>query len=250
MSQLEHGSLPQPLPTPEADARYERLYVWEWPIRLFHWVNALAITVLFATGLMIADPALTATGEPFEVSVMGTIRMVHFAAAYVMLVGFLVRLYWFLVGNVHARSGFPYFWRLRWWRNLWRQCLDYLKFDFGHPHLGHNALAGLSYVVLVIGLGCLQMATGFAMLSESDPQGFWGSLVGWVIPLCGGSAHVHQWHHLFAWGFAVFVVLHLYIVFLDARQYRNGLIMSIITGFKFRRIGQRSGEEEDEADDA
>ena len=32
--------------------RHERRkYVWEFPIRLTHWVNAIAIAVLFLTGL-------------------------------------------------------------------------------------------------------------------------------------------------------------------------------------------------------
>jgi len=39
-----------------------RKYVWEFPIRLTHWVNAIAIGVLFVTGLFIASPMLTPTG--------------------------------------------------------------------------------------------------------------------------------------------------------------------------------------------
>ena len=46
----------------------------------------------------------------------------------------------------------------------------------------------------------------------------------------------HAWHHLFAWGFLWFIILHVYIVILDSRQYRNGLIGSMIHGNKFRKV--------------
>jgi Ni/Fe-hydrogenase 1 B-type cytochrome subunit len=117
---------------------------------------------------------------------------------------------------------------------------DYLRFDFGTPHLGHNALGGLSYAIFVAALGAAQILTGFALYGESNPGGFWDGLAGWVIPLVGGSARTHMWHHLAAWGFVVFAILHVYIVMLDARQYRNGLLISMITGYKFKRVeGER-----------
>jgi Ni/Fe-hydrogenase 1 B-type cytochrome subunit len=220
-------------------ARYQRVYVWQRPIRIFHWINAASITVLFLTGIYIADPFLTAIGEPYKVSVMGWVRQVHFISAFVFLVSFLWRIYWFYVGNEFARSGFPFVWRRSWWSDLFHQAWDYLRGDFGSPHLGHNALAGLTYTIFVIGLGWGQILTGFALYSESNPGGFWDGLVGWVIPLLGGSFRTHMWHHLFAWGFAVFAILHVYIVLLDAHQYRNGLVSAMITGRKFRRVREK-----------
>lgn len=223
--------------------RYRRVYVWQWPIRFFHWVNALAITVLFLTGLFIAAPFLTQPGEPFDVFVMARVRQVHFIAGYVFLIGLLWRAFWFVAGNRYARTGFPFVWRPRWWREVVHQAWDYARFDFGTVHTGHNALAGLSYVVFVAGLGLAQVLTGFALYGEVNPGGFWDGLVGWVIPLLGGSARTHMWHHLFAWGFLVFTILHVYIVLLDAWQYGNGLVTSMITGTKF----EREDEEDDRA---
>ena len=68
-----------------------------------------------------------------------------------------------------------------------------------------------------------------------DPEGIIGSLTGWVLPLLGGSFRTHMWHHFLAWMLLVFFILHVHIVLLDSRQYRNGLIGSMITGYKFRR---------------
>ena len=36
------------MPSPQA---YRRIYVWELPVRAFHWLNALAIVTLGVTGL-------------------------------------------------------------------------------------------------------------------------------------------------------------------------------------------------------
>ncbi|MHC4991005.1 MAG: Ni/Fe-hydrogenase, b-type cytochrome subunit [Planctomycetota bacterium] len=234
MAQISTSVPGQPV-TKEKKPRFERILVWELPIRIFHWVNAAAIIVLFLTGLYIASPILSDSGEPWKNFLMARMRQIHFAAAFIFIIMFFLRIYWFWAGNEHARSGFPYVWRGSWWKDLFQQLMAYFRFDFGHPHLGHNALAGLSYTLFIIVLGWLQIFTGLALYSESDPEGFWGRLVGWVIPLFGGSFRTHMWHHMFAWMFIWFVIIHLYIIVLDSRMYRNGLIGSMITGMKFRR---------------
>jgi Ni/Fe-hydrogenase 1 B-type cytochrome subunit len=173
---------------------------------------------------------------------MAKVHLIHYILAYVMLVNFLWRSYWFWMGNEYARSGFPYVWRPDWWTNLFRQAGDYLRLERGHIHLGHNSLAGLMYTLFVIGLGWVQLLAGFALYSESDPNGFWGHAVGWVIPLAGGSFQLQMWHHLFAWFFLFFSILHVYIVFYDGQQFKNGLVGSIISGEKFFQEGDVEDE--------
>jgi Ni,Fe-hydrogenase I cytochrome b subunit len=46
-----------------------------------------------------------------------------------------------------------------------------------------------------------------------------------------------MWHHAFAWGFVVFAILHVSIILYDSTQYGNGLITSIISGYKFYQKG-------------
>jgi len=215
------------------ELQFARRYVWQFPIRFCHWVNVLSITVLFCTGLYISTPVLAPNGEAWQNFLMGRVRQIHFFAGYILLFGFLLRVYWFYVGNNYARSGFPFIWRREWWADLAEQAMQYLRLDRGHVHLGHNALAGLSYTIFVICLGWFQILTGLALYSESNPGGFWDKLVGWVIPMFGGSFRLHMWHHTVAWSFVVFVILHLYIVLYDDRQFKNGLISSMVAGFKF-----------------
>ena len=41
----------QPLDVADVAARphryFRRKYVWQWPIRIFHWINAICVTALF-----------------------------------------------------------------------------------------------------------------------------------------------------------------------------------------------------------
>jgi Ni/Fe-hydrogenase 1 B-type cytochrome subunit len=216
---------------------FRRQYVWELPVRVTHWVNAACLTVLFLTGLYIAHPILAPSGEAYRHFVMGRVRQVHFVSAMIFTVSFLVRIYWFWMGNNYSRSGFPFVWRRVWWGDLFRQAADYLKLERGHVHLGHNSLGGLAYTLFVVMLGWAQIFTGFALYSETNPDGFFGHLFGWVIPLLGGSMLTRTWHHLFAWGFVVFAILHVYVILYDSTQYGNGLITSILSGYKFYQPG-------------
>jgi len=212
---------------------FRAAYVWQLPVRLTHWVNAASITVLFATGLFIWRPFVSTTGPAWQHFLMGRVRQVHFAAGFVFAVSYAVRAYWFFFGNNYARSGFPQVWRAEWWRDLLKQSLEYLKLERGPRHLGHNALAGFSYTLGVVGLGGFQIFTGCALFAQNNPGGRLDRLFGWVLPLLGGPFPAMMWHFLAAWGIATFVILHIYIVIYDSTTYRNGLVSAMITGRKF-----------------
>ena len=82
------------------------IYVYEAPVRLWHWVNALAMVVLAVTGYFIGKPLPTLPGEASANYLMGYIRFAHFASAYIFAVGLVARAYWAVVGNHHARQIF------------------------------------------------------------------------------------------------------------------------------------------------
>lgn len=218
-------------------ALYETKYVWELPLRLTHWINALAITVLFATGMFITYPFAGPRGEAYNNFLMGRVREIHFIAGYTLLISMLVRLYWFFTGNNYARSGFPRVWEKDWWMELFGQIKEYGGITRGAVQLGHNALAGASYFACMWCLGFFMCFTGFSLYGESNPGGFWDTLLGWVRPLLGGSYRTHVWHHFAAWGFVLFAIAHLYIVLMDVARFKNGLLGSMTAGFKFYRKG-------------
>ena len=63
------------LEVPGADdtAAGKTVFVYEAPVRLWHWINALAITVLALTGYLIASPLPSMPGEASDNFVMGYI---------------------------------------------------------------------------------------------------------------------------------------------------------------------------------
>ena len=81
------------------------VYVYEAPVRLWHWVTVLCIMVLGVTGYFISAPlpAIAVGADASNYFVTGWIRMVHFTTGWILAVAFLVRLYWVIVGNHHAR---------------------------------------------------------------------------------------------------------------------------------------------------
>jgi Ni/Fe-hydrogenase 1 B-type cytochrome subunit len=235
--------MPEPRPFDAADFQqhpedyYRAAYVWQLPVRLTHWVNAASIAVLFLTGLFIWMPIAGSDGPAWRHFLMGRVRQAHFMAGFVFAVSWALRGYWFFAGNNYARSGFPRVWRAEWWRDLVRQGLEYLKLERGPRHLGHNALAGLSYTLGVVGLGAFQIVTGFALFAQHAPGGLLDRAFGWALPLLGGPFPAMMWHFLAAWGIATFVILHVYIVIYDSTSYRNGLVSAMITGRKFTQKG-------------
>lgn len=79
--------------------RLRRVYVWELPVRFYHWLNALVMVALVATGFYIADPlALQSQQEATGKFTMGWIRYIHFGSAYLFFFNFLARIYWGLRG--------------------------------------------------------------------------------------------------------------------------------------------------------
>ena len=69
------------------------VYVYEAPIRIWHWVNALAITVLCVTGYFIGSPLPTVAGALYrfrKVSASSSPPLwppVHFSATQVSIGG-------------------------------------------------------------------------------------------------------------------------------------------------------------------
>ena len=77
-------SLSEPLATSDShgEKAVERqsVYVYEAPVRLWHWINAFAILTLALTGYFIGSPLQSMPGEASAHFLMGYIRFTHFAA--------------------------------------------------------------------------------------------------------------------------------------------------------------------------
>jgi Ni/Fe-hydrogenase 1 B-type cytochrome subunit len=209
------------------------VYVYEAPVRICHWVNAIAITVLMVTGYLIASPPVSAMGEASANFMLGYIRFAHFAAGQILAVFFLARIFWAFVGNYHARQIF-YLPVHR--RSFWREVLHEIRwyaFLERDPkmYVGHNPLA---QVVMFCGFTLFvtfMIITGFALYSEGAGIDSWShKLTGWVFAIWPNSHDVHTWHHLGMWGMVVFAVIHIYAAVREDIMSRQSIISSMISG--------------------
>jgi Ni/Fe-hydrogenase 1 B-type cytochrome subunit len=215
---------------------YHRVYVWELPVRLYHWVNVACVLALIATGYLIGNPlSVEYADEAYQQYWFGTVRMVHFVSSFIFFFNFLVRIYWGFAGNRYAQ-----------WDNFIphrgaqvREMIEVLRVDvlqtrpIGIVSIGHNALAGFIYFLSFL-VFLFQAFTGFALYSSMSTS-FLPSLFTWVIPLMGGDFAVRQWHHAFMWFFIVFAIIHVYLVFYHDYVEGRGTVSSIVGGWKFEK---------------
>jgi len=219
-------------------ATFRRVYVWELPVRLYHWVTVACMVALVATGLIMGrPPAIASGGEAFGAYWFGIVRFVHFVAGFVFFFAFVVRVYWMFAGNSHAS-----------WRNflpitptaLKRQArevaqvvrIDVLQIDKKPvDYLGHNALAAWSYAAMFAAT-IFVSATGFALYAPMS-QAWLPRLFTWIVPLLGGDASVRFWHHAATWFFLLFTVVHVYLAVFHEVVEAKGEISSIISGSRF-----------------
>lgn len=234
---------PVPAPTP-ADARegaHEaaathavghgedrvRLYMWQRPVRITHWVTAACIALLALTGIYIADPFLIPAGG----SVMTTVRFLHIVAAFALLLSGLVRAVWLLVGNRFARwPAFIPTSRLQ-ATELFRQAGFYAFIRKEIPKvLGHNQLAAAAYVLLFV-LLLVEIATGMTLDGAlgAEPA---RTMFGWIGELFGYQ-QVRLIHHLAMWAILAIVLFHVYSCVLIDNIEKNGLLSSMVGGYKF-----------------
>lgn len=224
-------------PGREAAAR-RAYYVFEAPVRLWHWIHALSIGALAVTGYLIANPLPSVTGEASDHFLMGDIRMIHFIAAYVFAIGFAVRVYWALVGNRYAREIFYLpLWRPAWWKGLFYEIRFYLFLTRDlHRTLGHNPLAQTAMFFLNTLLSVFMILSGFALYGEGLGDGSWADrMFGWLVPLMGSSATVRNWHDLGMWVFVTFAIIHIYMALRADIIGRGTSVSAMISGWRIFR---------------
>jgi Ni/Fe-hydrogenase 1 B-type cytochrome subunit len=204
-----------------------RLYIWQVPVRLTHWLTAATIITLSVTGLYIADPfIIPAGGDLFSV-----IRFIHIVSALLFLLSGLVRTYWLLAGNRFARWTAFIPTTTYQATELFRQAGFYAFIRRELPKvLGHNQLAATAYVAL-FALLLVEVVTGFALdgLMGAEPG---ATLFAWLRELVG-SQTLRLVHHLAMWGILAIALFHVYSCILVDHLEHNGLISSIVSGFKF-----------------
>ena len=149
---------------------YQEYTAWDVPTRCFHWINALAVIGLIATGLVILND------DALRLSAGGKLllKSIHVSLGYVMTANLLWRFVWAFFGNRYTR-----------WRGMspgGPGCLAALRAYgasslSGKPqqYVGHNPLARIGVSLLFL-LLIVQMATGLVIAGTDlfwPPFGHW-----------------------------------------------------------------------------
>ncbi|MGA2425086.1 MAG: Ni/Fe-hydrogenase, b-type cytochrome subunit [Terriglobales bacterium] len=227
---------------PEPAFPTERVYVWELPVRISHWVIFLSVVVLSFTGYYIHNPFIVAKST--TTFLMATMRFIHVVAGFVFIGAFLLRLYWFFMGNNWSnwRAFVPI--HRRQWRGMGRmvEYYTFLRKDPVHK-VGHNALAAVTYLFMFT-LMLIEIITGLTMFTQVRGKWALGWLFSWI-PGVLDIQHIRLTHFCIMFAFFAFVIHHVYSAVLVSWEERNGLIESIFTGYKFVPEAELEEEEED-----
>jgi Ni/Fe-hydrogenase 1 B-type cytochrome subunit len=223
----------EPAPERTVSSEIVRVYVWEAPVRITHWLIAFSIVVLSVTGFYIGRPFISVPGPAGQSFVMGWMKVIHGYTAYVFILAVLTRVIWMFTGNKYShwdkfipvhRSRIHGFW----------PTIEFYLFALRKPpgFVGHNPVAGATYA-LVFGLYFVAIATGLMLRGASaDPDSFlrWFTSMS---PLVGGL-YVARWiHHVVMWLLLGFAVHHVYSSVLMSTVEANATVESIFSGYKF-----------------
>ncbi len=202
--------------------------VWQLPVRVIHWTIFSSVVVLSLTGFYIGTPYLSVGSDPRFV--MGWARAAHNLAAFVFIAAIVARIIWAFSGNKWSRwdQFIPISKARR--ENAWAGFKYYTFLSRTPPAgAGHNALAGSTYLVVLV-MFLVQIFTGLALLSL-ESGGALASISGWVFAVLP-IPWIRFVHHLIMWMTWGFVIHHVYSAVLMDTEEKTGLISSIFTGWK------------------
>jgi Ni/Fe-hydrogenase 1 B-type cytochrome subunit len=216
--------------TEDSKEKIVRVYVWQMPVRIAHWLIVLSIAVLSVTGYYLYDPFIISRGN--RAFMLGRILFIHLVAGFVFIAAFLTRMYGLFSGNKWAR------WQQflpvggRQWHDFVKQLKYYLFLDRQPAfRVGHNPLAGATYSVIFI-LMLIESLTGLALLNHIAGNKVLGFFVDWV-PALVSIHYVREIHFLIMFAFGAFLIHHVYSAVLIGIEERSGLVGGMFSGYKF-----------------
>jgi Ni/Fe-hydrogenase 1 B-type cytochrome subunit len=216
------------------------VYVWQYPLRLTHWVFVIAIGILSFTGYYIHNPFIVGqTKTPF---LMGWIRFVHEGTAMVFISAFLIRVYLLFMGDRWER-----------WRALvplhksqFKEMVEVTKFYLFMRRgpvskVGHNAMAAASYVGIHAAI-FVEIVTGLVMFNWLRHSPILTPMVGWIPGLVGIQT-IRLIHYCLMYIFIAFGILHVHLCLVVSSAEKCGLLDSIFTGYKVVPVDELSDDD-------
>lgn len=220
------------------ETKYKAVYEFSKLTRIFHWIRALTIFGLIATGFYIAYPFLAPdnfTGEPtgFLYALM---RSWHLILGFLLIAVTIFRCYLLFTKEcaLERRSILDFFNPLVWFGVL----KSYLLFG-GHPHLkgAYNPLQLATYLGVMFLIFAISLS-GLVLYAHVYHQGLGGFIAPLMEPLevlCGGIANVRLLHHILTWAFVIFIPIHIYMASWNSAKFPGAGVDTIFSGVKFEK---------------
>lgn len=205
--------------------------------RLWHWINLLALVILFMSGLNISNAHpwlywgqwgfqpntawLAVHPWPGWATIPGYYNLAaardwHILFAWVFAVGLLLFLLTALFNKHLRRDIVPR--RKEWrWSAIRADIVAHLRFDLHHGEGKYNFLQKLAYGLVLFILLPLMILTGMAISPGFD------AAFPWLLDVFGGRQSARSLHFIVAWCVFGFFVVHVALVLLSGpiRQLRD-----------------------------
>lgn len=214
----------------EREVEFTSSYRWQ------HWLRAISIVILIATGFYIAVPYLAPTPHPTPTGFLQDyIRAFHLFFGFLLIAVVLFKSYLFLFvkDNSGERKSLldlvnP---------AVWAKQIGYYLFISKHPKLKgtYNPVQFAAYIgfyLMIFGI----ILTGLMLYVQVYHEGLAGFLYAPMMKLTalvGGLAVVRQIHHILTWGIILFVTVHVYMAIFNAIYGKEGSMDAIFSGLKW-----------------
>ncbi|PXX44057.1 cytochrome b/b6 domain-containing protein [Undibacterium pigrum] len=177
----------------------KRILLWDLPLRLFHWLLTIAITIATVTGF-----------------IGGNWMALHGKAGLAILGLLSFRLAWGFVGSTYARfnSFFP----------SPSKISLFLRGKWSAP--GHNPLGAISVLALLLAAAA---QAGSGLFSNNDID-FTGPLFNLVPEKT--AAVLTSFHKLSIYALLALIALHIFAIFWYLKIKKQNLVTPMLTGWK------------------
>ena len=225
--------------------------------RIFHWLRALCIFALIATGFYIAYPFIAPSSSMEQATIEGVIaaqvvaqeqvlatnnsflqayiRSVHLIMGFVLIAISFFRVYLFFFDKKSLPERISFRQALQ--PSVWIKQVKTYIFLGNHPHIdgAYNPLQFATYFFLGV-MVLLISLTGVVLYYNVYDDGLGGILKAcftWFELLCSGLANVRDLHHILTWVFVIFIPVHIYLAVWNSVKYPNGGVDSIVSGMRY-----------------
>jgi Ni/Fe-hydrogenase 1 B-type cytochrome subunit len=204
-----------------------------------HWIRAISIFALIATGFYLANPFIVYANPAAEPTrfIHVEIRGWHVMFGFAMIAAVVYKTIYFLFFKEakYERASIKDAFNIK---KAIEQVGYYLLIS-KHPHTEgvYNPLQFWAYTMLYVFFYGI-IITGLALYAEVFHSGLGAMLMPFaksVETFFGGLANVRLWHHIFMWAIIIVVFIHIYMAVYNAVFGKNGGMDAIFSGMKWEK---------------